>query len=240
MIRLGGSSGFTEPERNPSSLTMLGARQTCSASLQGDAGRGVAAGGGWPREVGEKAKGRPATACSLLRSVFARQQDGFVDEIQGDLRKRKITVFDGLGEHDAAIAVFAGERGGAVGIHRELPELKLLGRKALVAVLREGDFIDQPIGPACLCDVPHAVCVKNVAHHRVTIPVLASGELHQVGFGECFRISHGRSRLANRAIAASWGKRDRDHWTTDQTPRVSAPPRGAELHKPEGCGSEPR
>jgi len=37
--------------------------------------------------------------------------------------------------------------------------------------------------------------------------------------------------LANRAIAASWGKRDRDHWATDQTPRVSAPRSGAELHK---------
>jgi hypothetical protein len=34
-----------------------------------------------------------------------------------------------------------------------------------------------------------------------------------------------------RAIAASWGKRGRDHWTRDQTPRVSAPPCGAELHK---------
>ena len=30
--------------------------------------------------------------------------------------------------------------------------------------------------------------VQNVAHHRVTIPVLAPGELDQVGFGECFRI----------------------------------------------------
>ena len=37
--------------------------------------------------------------------------------------------------------------------------------------------------------------------------------------------------LAGRAIAASWGKRDRDHWARDQTPRVSAPRSGAELHK---------
>jgi hypothetical protein len=37
--------------------------------------------------------------------------------------------------------------------------------------------------------------VQNVAHHRVTIPVLAPGELDQVGFGECFRIGHGRSPL---------------------------------------------
>ncbi len=52
---------------------------------------------------------------------------------------------------------------------------------------------------------------------------------------------HGRSPLlAGRAIAASWGKMDRDHWVRDQTPRVSAPRCGAELHKPEGCGSEPR
>jgi hypothetical protein len=42
------------------------------------------------------------------------------------------------------------------------------------------------------------------------VPVLASGELDQVGFGECFRINHGRSPLlAGRAIAASWGKGDR-------------------------------
>jgi hypothetical protein len=138
------------------------------------------------------------------------------------------------------VAVFASERGGVVGIHVEFPALKLLGCKELVETLREGDFIDQPIGAGCLGDILHTIRVQNIAHHRVTIPVLAAGELDQVGFGECFRISHGRSPLlAGRAIAASWGKRDRDHGTRDQTPRASAPLCGAELHKPEGCGSEP-
>jgi len=97
-----------------------------------------------------------------------------------------------------------------VGIHVEFPELKLLGCKELVETLREGDFVNQPIGTGCLGDILHAVRIQNVAHHRVTIPLFAAGELDQVGFGECFRIGHGRSPLlAGRAIAASWGKRDR-------------------------------
>ncbi len=89
----------------------------------------------------------------------------------------------------------AGERRGVIGIHGEFPELKLLGRKELVETLRESDFIDQPIGAGCLGDIFHTVGVKDVAHHRVTIPVLAAGELEQVVFAECFRIGHGRSLL---------------------------------------------
>jgi hypothetical protein len=47
--------------------------------------------------------------------------------------------------------------------------------------------------------------VQNVAHHRVTIPVLAPGELDQVGFGECFRIGHGRSPLLGEMFASAVG-----------------------------------
>ena len=66
MIRSGGSSGFTEPERNPSSLTMLGVRQTCSASRTGmPGGRDRNRRGLTLKEV-DKGKGRQAAARSLL------------------------------------------------------------------------------------------------------------------------------------------------------------------------------
>ena len=95
MIRSGGSSGFTEPERNPSPSRCSAYDKLVSVRDAGRAGSQPAGAG--PQEVDDKEKGRLAAACSLLRSVFARQQDGFVQEIQGDLRKREIRVFDGLG-----------------------------------------------------------------------------------------------------------------------------------------------
>ena len=83
--------------------------------------------------------GRPSS-----RSILARQQDSVVDKIQGDLRQREVRIFDCLGEHDAAVAVFAGQCRGVIGIDREIPALKLLG-------------------PACLGDIFHAVRVMSRA-----------------------------------------------------------------------------
>jgi hypothetical protein len=71
MIRWGGSSGFTEPERNPSSLTMLGVRQAVRRAINGDAGRAGFATGGEPQEV-DKGKGRPKAARPYSWSILAR------------------------------------------------------------------------------------------------------------------------------------------------------------------------
>jgi hypothetical protein len=77
-----------------------------------------------------------------------------------------------------------------VGIHFQFPKLEALGGNALVAALPEGDFINQPVSPGCLRDIPDAIRIKNVAHHAVAIPIFGSGELGQVGFCQCFRIGH--------------------------------------------------
>jgi hypothetical protein len=66
MIRSGGSYGFTETERNPSSLTMRGVHKLVRRAANGNAGRAGSQPAGSPREADDKEKGRPAAACSLL------------------------------------------------------------------------------------------------------------------------------------------------------------------------------
>lgn len=123
---------------------------------------------------------------------------GFVDEIQRDLLEREIRIADGSGEQDAAVAVLAGERAGAVGIDFELPALKVLGGQQLVETLRQGNVINQP---PCLAPPRSATYLAplNRMHHHVTVPVLAARELPQAGLDECLRIGLGSFSLAWRA-----------------------------------------
>src|SRR5207244_12542687 len=105
-------------------------------------------------------KKRPApatTGAGLVGSVFARQVNHVVGEIQRDLVKREIGEFDFLGVDDVAVAVVAGERCGVVGPDSELPDLALFGGNALVVRLDDGDFIKQPVGAGGVGNVLRAV-----------------------------------------------------------------------------------
>jgi hypothetical protein len=68
---------------------------------------------------------------------------------------------------------------------------------------REGDFVDQPIGPARVRDIFRAVRKQHVPHKSVPIPLLAAGELRQVGLGQCFRGRHGVSSFVVMVAAAA-------------------------------------
>jgi hypothetical protein len=68
------------------------------------------------------AKGPPEGGPST-RSIFARQQNDAVGEVQRDLRQRKIRVFDRLLIDGLAVPVLTGERRRAVGIDVQLPQL---------------------------------------------------------------------------------------------------------------------
>ena len=59
-------------------------------------------------------KGRVRADAASRRSVFARQQDRVVSEIQADFLKRKIGERDRLGIDDIAVAVVTGEDAGVL------------------------------------------------------------------------------------------------------------------------------
>src|ERR1700677_5370198 len=72
-------------------------------------------------------------------------------------------------------------------MHGEFPYLKFLGGNRLVVGLNERDFVQKPIRSAVLGNMLRAVGVENVAVNRVSIPVVAAGELRQFGFAESLR-----------------------------------------------------
>jgi len=113
--------------------------------------------------------------------------DHVVSEIQCDFIQRKIGVLDVLGEHDVAVTIVARQRSGSVGMHGELPDLKFLGGNSPVVGLNDCDFVQKPIRAAVLGNVLRAVGVKNIAVDGMAIPVVAAGELCQVGFAESLR-----------------------------------------------------
>ena len=53
--------------------------------------------------------------------------------------------------------------------------------------LNDRDFVQKPIRSAVLGNMLRAVGVENVAVNRVSIPVVAAGELRQFGFAESLR-----------------------------------------------------
>jgi hypothetical protein len=72
-------------------------------------------------------------------------------------------------------------------MHGEFPYLKFLGGNTLVVGLNDRDFVEKPIRSAVLGNMLRAVGVENVAVNRVSIPVVAAGELRQFGFAESLR-----------------------------------------------------
>ncbi len=111
--------------------------------------------------------------------IFAGQHDHVAGEIEGDLIEREIGELDFLAEDDGGIAVLAGKR------DHEPPELEGLSSN-FAEVLREGDFIEEPVGSARLRDMLNTIGVKHVAVQAVAVPLFGAGELAKIGFGECF------------------------------------------------------
>jgi hypothetical protein len=72
-------------------------------------------------------------------------------------------------------------------MHGKFPYLKFLGGNTLVVGLNDRDFVQKPICSAVLENMLRAVGVENVAVNRVSIPVVAAGELRQFGFTESLR-----------------------------------------------------
>jgi hypothetical protein len=66
--------------------------------------------------------------------------------------------------------------------HRELPDWKRLGGNGLAEVLSRGDFVQEPIRAAGIRHILRALGVEHALHKTVPVPVLAAGELAQVGF----------------------------------------------------------
>jgi hypothetical protein len=58
-----------------------------------------------------------ASSCS----VFARQEDRVVLEVEDDFVERKVGEFDLFREHGFAVAVLAAKRGRVVGPHLQFP-----------------------------------------------------------------------------------------------------------------------
>jgi hypothetical protein len=132
-------------------------------------------------------KKRPRLPVAPSCLVFARQEDGFVGEIEGDFLKREVGVVEPLFEHDMPVAVVASERRGLVGIDGQFPELKFLDGHSLVVALREGDLVEQPISATSIGHMLRPVRVKNVPHESMPPPRLAARELPQVVLRQCRR-----------------------------------------------------
>src|ERR1035441_2360310 len=72
--------------------------------------------------------------------VLPRQQDGVVGEVEGDALRREIGVFNRLAEDHVAVAVVAGQHRSLIGVHRELPDLKVFGCNTRVMLLNDRDL----------------------------------------------------------------------------------------------------
>jgi hypothetical protein len=95
--------------------------------------------------------------------------------------------FDFLGEHDVAVAIVARKRSGSVVTYGEVPDLKFLGGNGLVVWLNDRDFVQKPVCPTVVGNVPRAIGVENVAVDPVPIPILASRKLRQLVLVESLR-----------------------------------------------------
>ena len=140
--------------------------------------------------------GKPPSGLGPGASIFAREQDHAVGEIQLDLRQGKVGVVDGLRVNPATVAVLAHEEGAPVVPDRELPKLEALGGHGGAEFLGDGDAIQQPVRPARLGHVPRAVGVEDARRERMAIPVLGAGEPVKVSLREAFAFrGHGLSFL---------------------------------------------
>jgi hypothetical protein len=80
--------------------------------------------------------------------VLARKIEDVVGEPERHLIEREVGERNALGENNLAVAVLAVQARGVVGLNAQHPDLKCLRRDRLGAQLNQGDFIQQPIGPA--------------------------------------------------------------------------------------------
>jgi hypothetical protein len=124
--------------------------------------------------------GNPPLPCS----VFARQEDNVVSEVEGDLLQREVCIGNRFRANDIAVAVLTREGGGLVGMHPQCPKLEGFGGHALGEALCQGDLIQQPIGSSGVGHILSAVRKENRAHEAVTVPLLGARELPQGGWGE--------------------------------------------------------
>ena len=77
----------------------------------------------------------------------------------------------------AAVSIVANQRRRLVGINLQLSKLKRLGGNALLATLRKGDSVNEPIGSGGVRDMLCPLREKHVPRQPVPIPVFASGEM---------------------------------------------------------------
>src|ERR1039458_1535307 len=124
----------------------------------------------------------PVKPARVLPSVFRRQQDRAVGEIELDLVDRKIRERDLLRIDDVVIAVVANEGCSPVGIDLQFPDLESFTSNGFLKALRDG--IQKPIGSAFVGDVFRAVGEDNVAVEAVPVPVFGAGELAENCFAE--------------------------------------------------------
>jgi hypothetical protein len=123
-------------------------------------------------------------------SVFRRQENGVVREVEPDLIDREIRKLDVLCVNDVAIAVIADERCGSVFIDLQPPHLEFLARHSLLIKLSDGDRIQKPVGSAPVSNVFRAVCEEDLGVDSVPVPVFGTGELPEMKFVELFGVRH--------------------------------------------------
>jgi len=94
--------------------------------------------------------------------VLAPKIDYIIGEIECDSVEREVRVLDSFRIHDVAVSVIACEHRGTIGPNNEFPELKLLAGNPLVVGLNKSDFVQEPKGSDCVCNI---LCAQSVAEH---------------------------------------------------------------------------
>jgi hypothetical protein len=122
--------------------------------------------------------------------VFARQIDRVVGKPERNFRQREVGELDFLAEDEVAIAVVAAEGGCAIVANLQRPHLKLFGGDTRIVRLDDRNLVQQPIGPALVGYLFRAVGEQHFAVDAVAIPMLAAGELREIGGGESFVVDH--------------------------------------------------
>jgi hypothetical protein len=95
----------------------------------------------------------PRPQARALPSVFRRQQNGVVGEVELDLVERKIRELDVLRIDDVVVAVIADEACGPVFIHLQFPYLEFFGGNVLLETLCNRNGIEKPVGAAFIGNV---------------------------------------------------------------------------------------
>ena len=86
-------------------------------------------------------------------SVFRRQENGAVGEVELDFLDWEIRERDVLRVNDVVVAVVTDEAGRPVGIDLQLPDLEFFRGNSLLETLADRDGVQKPIGAAFIGDV---------------------------------------------------------------------------------------